>query len=117
MEGRDRIRFDRIEYRSAARHRAGMPMLELPSGDQYHRITEGRAPGGGNDVRGNELASSGGRRKVIGEYHRFAGVAFTLARIGHRTLALHALPGNSCDRWHRAAHLVEHLRHAALRPL
>src|SRR5205085_1492545 len=35
---RDRSRLERIEHARAARHRAGVPMLELPAGGEDERI-------------------------------------------------------------------------------
>src|SRR5438128_12366315 len=42
------------------------------------------------------------------EHDGFPRIAFLLAGVGHRGLALEALPGDACDRVHALAHLVEH---------
>jgi hypothetical protein len=47
MNRHGRFRLDRIEHTGAARHRAGVPVLELAAGDQHHRIlASGRSSGG-----------------------------------------------------------------------
>src|SRR5205814_8530973 len=92
----------------AARHRAGVPVLELAACDEHHRIVIVRALRRRDQVRGNELAAARGRREMRDEYDGLARVAFFLARISDGGLALEALPGDSRDRVHALAHLVEH---------
>ena len=38
VDRRDRLRLDVIEGPTAARHRSGMPVFELPAGDEHHRV-------------------------------------------------------------------------------
>ena len=49
---------------------------------------------------GTNLRAAGRRREAVDEYDRLAGIAFVLARIGNRALALESLPRDARDRWH-----------------
>src|SRR5256885_5108492 len=84
-------------------------MLELAPGDAHHWILLIGTLGGGKDVGGHELAAPGGGREVRLEHHRLSRIAFVLAGIGDRRVALEPLPGDAADRVHRLAHLVPYL--------
>ena len=109
MHRHDRLGLDCIQHAGAAGHRAGMPVLELPAGDEHHRVLGVGPLVGGNEVGRHELRAPGGGREMRLEHHRLARIAFVLARIGHRGIALQALPRDALDGVHAAAHLVEHL--------
>src|SRR5207237_9468195 len=109
------MRLGRVEERSAARHRAGVPVLELPAGDEDERILGVGTLVGGNEIRGNELAAPVPGREILGEYDRLAGIVLGAARIGDRRLLDEEVPRDAADGVHRLAHLVVDLRHSALR--
>ena len=79
----DGLRLDRVEHGSAARHRAGMPMLELAPGDEHERIFLVGALVGGNDVGGNELAAAVFGREILGEHDRLSRIVLGPARVSH----------------------------------
>src|SRR6266536_5727547 len=54
---RDWARLERIEHRGAARHRAGVPMLELPAGREHQRILRVWQFVGRRDARWHQLAA------------------------------------------------------------
>ena len=117
MHQRHRIRLDRVEHRGAARHAAGVPVFELAAGDQHHRVLGVGALVGRDDIGRYEARAARLAREGLGEHHRLARVALLHARIGHRMLALQALPRDAADARHRVAHLVEHFRHVAVLPV
>ena len=117
MERGHRIRLDRVEHLGAARHAAGVPVLELPPGDQHERIGAVGLLGGGDHLRRDELAPAGRRRERLGEHDARSGIAFLLARIGDRVLALEPLPRDAGDRRHRLPHLGEHLARMRVAPV
>src|SRR5260221_12099645 len=94
VEGRDGLRLDVVEHGRATRHRAGVPVFELPARDKHHRVAVVRAFVGRNQVRGYELAAARGRGEMRAEYNGFSRVALLLARVGYRGLALEPLPGD-----------------------
>ena len=81
MERRDRLRLDRVEHLGAPRHAAGVPVLELPPGDQHERILGVRLLGRGNHLRRDEPRACRSRvGKSLGEHDALPGIALVLAR-------------------------------------
>ena len=87
-----RLRLDRVEHRGAARHRARVPVLELPAGDEHERILGVGPLVGGDDVGGHELAAPVLGREVLGEHDRLPGIVLGAARIGDRSTAPRGAP-------------------------
>ena len=58
MHRGDRLGLDVVERRRAARHRPGVPVLELTAGDEHHRVLGVGALGGGDRIRRHELAAA-----------------------------------------------------------
>src|SRR3984957_19525052 len=109
-----RIRLNGIQHPRAARHAAGMPMLELAAGDQHHRILVVGPLIGRNDVGGHESRFAGGCRKRVDEHHGVPGIPFLFAGVCDAVFRLQTFPGDAADAGHGVPHLVEHLRNRLL---
>ena len=108
MNQRHRVGLDRIKHAGAARHAAGVPVLQLPSGDEHEREVCIRPLIGRDDVSGHEARAAAFAREVVHKHHALARVALGLARVGDGMLTFKPLPGNARDVGHGAAHFVKH---------
>ena len=113
----DRIRLNGIEHRRAPRHAAGVPMLQLPPGNEHHRVFGIGAFIGANDVSGHKTRTTPFTRKVIDEHDGLAGIAFFGAWISHCVFTLQTIPGDAADAWHGVPHFVKHFGHVTIVPV
>jgi len=109
-EARDCRGLERIEHGRAARHRAGVPVLELAAGGEDERILGVGLSSGAVYLVGNQLRETAGTRKALVEHDIVARHVRPVDRIGDVILACDALPGDVGERRHQVSHLGEHFR-------
>ena len=107
-------RLQRVEHRSAARHAAGVPMLQLPPGDQHHRVLGiGLLVGGDQAGRHEPHAAVGGGEMVM-EDDGLARIVGTHTGVSDRA-RVQARPIDAANgRGHGLAHFFVDLGHTFL---
>ena len=78
--------------RGAARHAAGVPVLELAAGDQHEGVLGIGPLVGRDDVGRHQLHAAVAGREVVDEHDGLARVVLAEAGVGHARLALQRAP-------------------------
>mmetsp|Transcript_22998 Transcript_22998/g.38834 ORF Transcript_22998/g.38834 Transcript_22998/m.38834 type:complete len:682 (+) Transcript_22998:1800-3845(+) len=116
MERTVRLWLHRVQHGGAAGHRPGMPMLQLPTGGQDHRVLRVR-----NIIRRNNSRRCKPRTPIraweaIAKHNRLARVFGRQRGVGHRILRLQPVPSDVLQRLHVQLHFREHIRRAGIIP-
>jgi hypothetical protein len=93
----------RMEHACAACHAAGVPVLQLPPGDEHYGVFGIRHFRCRDERGGHQLSASVGSGEVVGEHHGLAGVVSTQAGVGHAAFLGQPVPGDAaycaCMAW------------------
>ncbi len=99
----------RIQNLGPPRHRPGVPMLQLPSRGQNHRIVGIGRLVGRNHLGGGEFCAVILAREPVGKDYRLTRIGGGERRIGHRAFGFQPVPSDVVERFHQQAHFGKNL--------
>ena len=108
MDGGRGVGLDRVKHGRAARHAAGVPVLQLAPGDQDQRVIGVGPLVGRDDVGRHKTRTTAFAWEVIDEDHRVTWVTLGHAGVGNGMFTLQPFPGDATNAGHGVAHLVKH---------